>query len=55
MQVKYIPCNSAKLNKNIFYCEGVIKLDPKMYNLFRLDGHSFLKFVKKFKMTLPFD
>lgn len=31
------------------------KLDPKLYTVFRLDGHTFSKFVKKFKMNLPFD
>ena len=31
------------------------KLDPKLYTVFRLDGHTFSRFVKKFKMNLPFD
>jgi tRNA(His) 5'-end guanylyltransferase len=31
------------------------KLDPRKYTLFRLDGHTFSKFVRKFKMNLPFD
>lgn len=31
------------------------RLDPKRYSVFRLDGHTFSKFVKQFKMQQPFD
>lgn len=31
------------------------KLSPLKYTIFRLDGHGFSRFVKQFKMKLPFD
>ena len=31
------------------------KLNPNLFSIFRLDGHGFSKFVKKFDMVKPFD